>query len=244
MNCGDPREKSSLEEIRNRFDADVERFSNLETGQISTIDAPLAMELITQAAVAVTQPIGRILDLGCGAGNNTIRLLQAYPHSPDCDLCDLSRPMLDRARERISRETSGEIRCWHGDLAALDFPSEAYDVVLAAAVLHHLRGEEEWRAAFEKIYRCLRPGGSFWITDLVQHENEAVQRLMWDRYAAYLEGAGGLEYRRGIFANIEREDSPRSVVFQLDLLRQAGFEQVDLLHKNSCFAAFGGVKAR
>lgn len=40
--------KSSIDEIRNRFDNDVERFSNLEKGQSATIDAPLAMELITQ----------------------------------------------------------------------------------------------------------------------------------------------------------------------------------------------------
>ena len=40
--------KSTLEEIRERFDNDVERFSNLETGQSATVDAPLAMELVTQ----------------------------------------------------------------------------------------------------------------------------------------------------------------------------------------------------
>jgi tRNA (cmo5U34)-methyltransferase len=42
--------KSSTNEIKERFDNDVERFSDLETGQTATIDAPLAMELITQAA--------------------------------------------------------------------------------------------------------------------------------------------------------------------------------------------------
>ena len=68
--------KSTIDEIRDRFDGDVERFSNLETGQSATIDAPLAMELITQAAVASSSPIGRVLDIGCGAGNNTIRLRQ------------------------------------------------------------------------------------------------------------------------------------------------------------------------
>jgi tRNA (cmo5U34)-methyltransferase len=31
-------------------------------------------------------------------------------------------------------------------------------------------------------------------------------------------------------------------MFQLDLLRQVGFQQVEILHKNSCFAAFGGIK--
>jgi tRNA (cmo5U34)-methyltransferase len=35
-------QKSSIDEIQKRFDQDVERFSNLDTGQAATIDAPLA----------------------------------------------------------------------------------------------------------------------------------------------------------------------------------------------------------
>ena len=31
-------------------------------------------------------------------------------------------------------------------------------------------------------------------------------------------------------------------MFQLDLLRTVGFAQVEVLHKNSCFAAFGAIK--
>ena len=31
--------------------------------------------------------------------------------------------------------------------------------------------------------------------------------------------------------------------FLLELLRRVGFPQVELLHKNSCFAAFGAVKS-
>ena len=50
------------------------------------------------------------------------------------------------------------------------------------------------------------------------------------------------EYRDKVFAYIDREDSPRPVTYQLDLLRSVGFDTVDLLHKNSCFAAFGAVK--
>ena len=41
-------DKSTLDQIRERFDQDVERFSKLETGQTATQDAPLAMRLITQ----------------------------------------------------------------------------------------------------------------------------------------------------------------------------------------------------
>jgi len=73
--------KSSIETIRDRFDGDVERFSDLETGQAATIDAPLAMELITEAAMRANPRISRILDIGCGAGNNTIKLLQSCGYS-------------------------------------------------------------------------------------------------------------------------------------------------------------------
>ena len=40
--------KSSVAEIRARFDNDVERFANLETGQSATVDAPLVLELIAR----------------------------------------------------------------------------------------------------------------------------------------------------------------------------------------------------
>jgi tRNA (cmo5U34)-methyltransferase len=46
--------KSTVDEIRQRFDADVERFSNLDTGQSATVDAPLAMALVAQAAAALS----------------------------------------------------------------------------------------------------------------------------------------------------------------------------------------------
>ena len=49
--------KSTVEEIRARFDADVERFSNLETGQLATVDAPLVLDLVTQAAAAANLPV-------------------------------------------------------------------------------------------------------------------------------------------------------------------------------------------
>jgi tRNA (cmo5U34)-methyltransferase len=39
--------KSTLEEIEQRFDADVERFSDLNTSQANTLDAVFNMELIT-----------------------------------------------------------------------------------------------------------------------------------------------------------------------------------------------------
>jgi len=234
--------KSTTEEIRQRFDNDVERFSQLATGQTATIDAPLAMDLITSAAISSTIPISRVLDIGCGAGNNTIKLRESAGRNFDIDLVDLSQPMLDRAAERLSQVNSGTVTVHHEDFRAASLPAASFDVILAAAVLHHLRDNSDWQAAFEKLYSLLKPGGSVWITDMVAHETQAVQDLMWKRYGEYLESLDGADYRDKVFAYIDREDSPRPVTWQLDLLRQVGFQKVELLHKNSCFAAFGAIK--
>ncbi|MEL7500591.1 MAG: class I SAM-dependent methyltransferase [Planctomycetota bacterium] len=234
--------KSTTNEIRERFDHDVERFSCLETGQVATIDAPLTMVLITMAAASATSSIGKVLDIGCGAGNNTILLRQQLGHDFDVDLLDLSQPMLDRAVERVNEVNGGVANPICGDFRDAIPNDGQYDVVLAAAVLHHLRDDDDWKTAFEKLYRILVPGGSVWITDLVSHEADAIHQMMWHRYGEYLSSVDGIGYRDKVFAYIDKEDSPRPVTYQLDLLRQAGFSHVELLHKNSCFAAFGALK--
>jgi len=92
--------KSTVDQIRERFDGDVERFSNLETGQSATIDAPLSLALIAEAASRVTTRATSLLDVGCGAGNYTLKVLERLPNL-DVTLIDLSRPMLDRAVGRM-----------------------------------------------------------------------------------------------------------------------------------------------
>lgn len=233
--------KSTVDEIRQRFDADVERFSNLETGQSATVDAPLVMALVAQAAAATTPHARHVLDVGCGAGNYTLKLLERLP-SLDITLIDLSQPMLDRARERVSQATSGRIATIQGDIRKVDLPDQAFDIVLAAAVLHHLRADQEWREVFEKFHRILRPGGSVWVFDLVESSIPAVQKLMHQQYGDYLTRLKDESCRDHVFAYVEKEDTPRPLLFQLDLLRQVGFAQVEVLHKNLCFAAFGAIK--
>ncbi|SMG28154.1 tRNA (cmo5U34)-methyltransferase [Sphingobacterium psychroaquaticum] len=234
--------KSTLLEIEQRFDADVERFSNLETGQQTTLDAAFNMELITTSIARMyPQPI-RVLDIGCGAGNYMVKLLQKKK-SIDITLVDLSQPMLDRALARVGAVNAGTTDALKGDFRTIDLKEGAYDVIVTTAVLHHLRDDADWADSFGRLYRLLKPGGSLWVFDLIQQHTAALQDYIYkDLYGTYLTGLKDEAYRDAVFAYIEKEDSPRSLVYQLDLLRSVGFSTVDILHKNLCFASYVGMK--
>ncbi|HEY9560363.1 MAG TPA: methyltransferase domain-containing protein [Anseongella sp.] len=234
--------KSSVEKIAGRFDHDVERFSNLESGQQTTIDATVHMDLITDSIVALHPELQTVLDVGCGAGNYTLKLLSK--RAPlDCTLVDLSLPMLQRAKERIEKVNSGSVNTVHGDIRLAELKVNHYDAIMAAAVLHHLRDDEDWEHVFTRLYRLLKPGGSLWISDLTVQQTPAIQRLIYEkRFGDYLVRLGDEAYKRKVFAYIEEEDSPRSVNYQMKLLERTGFRTVELLHKNLCFASFGAIK--
>jgi len=233
--------KSTPAQIRERFDNDVERFSNLTTGQSAQIDSPLILDLISSSAAATNPDATQLLDVGCGAGNYTLKLLQKLPNL-NVSLIDLSKPMLDRAVQRIRPATTGTIEPMQGDIRDLDLPHNQFDIILAAAVLHHLRGEEEWRAVFRKLHAALKPKGSLWVSDFISHQLPQVQQIMWERYGQYLTSLKDEKYRDHVFAYTDQEDTPRDLLFQFETLRFAGFEKIDLLHKNNCFAAFGAIK--
>ena len=232
--------KSTVQQIRERFDNDVERFSNLETGQTATMDSAMVLDLIAQTAAKTNPDAKSILDVGCGAGNYTLKVLEYLP-GLDSTLVDLSAAMLERAETRVAA-TAGKVATLQGDIRELELGAEQFDVIVAAAVLHHLREDAEWELVFKKFYRSLRPGGAIWISDLVSHAVPVIQEVMWRRYGDYLSTFKGEDYRDHVYAYVEREDTPKPLLFQCDLLRRVGFREVEILHKNAVFAAFGAIK--
>ena len=45
-----------------------------------------------------------------------------------------------------------------------------------------------------------------------------------------------------VLADVDREDTPTPLTYQLQMARQAGFSQVDVRLKHACFAAYGEVE--
>ncbi|HEV2472826.1 MAG TPA: class I SAM-dependent methyltransferase [Chthonomonadales bacterium] len=234
--------KSTVEEIRKRFDKDIERFSDVKVGQATWVDSPLILELLTRCAAEVTPGARSVVDIGCGAGNYTLKLLELLPDL-DVTLLDLSRPMLDRAVERVSAVTRGVVTTVQGDIRETELGEDRFDIAITGAALHHLRSEEEWRFVFAKIYRSLRAGGGFWLADYIEQSIPQVQSLMWRRWGEYLTSLKDEAYRDHVYGYVMKEDTPRDLLFQADMLRGAGFGSVDILHKSSLFGAMGAVKA-
>ena len=233
--------KSTIEEIKERFDNDVERFSNLDTGQLTTIDAKISLELITEASKRLVPNAENLLDIGCGGGNYSLMMLSKIPNL-NCTLVDLSKPMLDKAFERVSIQTNKNVEILQGDIRDVELSENHFDIILAGAVLHHLREDKDWETTFSKIYRLLKPGGCFMISDLITQDTALLSEYTWERYGEYLEGLGGKAYRKEVLDYVAKEDSPRSMNYQLDLMKKVGFRSVEILHKNMCFGAFGGIK--
>ncbi|MSU64095.1 MAG: class I SAM-dependent methyltransferase [Pedosphaera sp.] len=233
--------KSTVEQIRERFDNDVERFSHLDIGNTAQVDSVLSLELIAEAAAAANPEAQTLLDIGCGAGNYSLKVLGNIP-TVDVTLTDLSQPMLERACLRVSGATSGKVRTIQADIREIDLGEAQFDIIVASSVFHHLRTDAEWRSVFIKLHRALKPGGTIWIFDLIQHVMPRVEQRMWERYGRYLTGVKDEAYRNLVFSYIEQEDTPKPLTFQLDLLRSVGFREIEVLHKNVSFAAFGARK--
>jgi tRNA (cmo5U34)-methyltransferase len=235
------KNKSSVAEIRDRFDKDVERFSNLDSGQVSTIDAKISLELITEAARRIRPDAETMLDIGCGAGNYTLMMLSKM-NNLQCTLVDLSKPMLDKAYERVSRVTEKKAEAVQGDIRDIHLKENYFDIILAGAVLHHLRDDADWEFTFRKLFGILKPGGCLMISDLVTQDVETLNQYIWEKYGDYLENLGGREYRDKVLDYVGKEDSPRSLTYQVQLMKKIGFRDTEILHKNLCFAAFAGIK--
>ena len=114
----------------------------------------------------------RVLDCAAGTG----RFSLAAAKRAGSVLCtDLSPSMLDRARKKARRRGLTNVAFASRDLTALPDPDGAFDVVIAANVLHLLAEPEH---AVRELWRVAAPGGTLILPTYLQGETGAVYGAM------------------------------------------------------------------
>lgn len=111
--------------------------------------------LIDQAELGPGQ---RVLEIGCGTGNLTIR---AKRTGAEVIGSDPDPRALDRARKK-----GPDVKFERGYAQKLPYPDASFDRVLSSLMFHHL-DEDAKEATAAEVSRVLRPGGSLHLVDFV-----------------------------------------------------------------------------
>ena len=130
--------------------------------------------------MAVLQRETRVLDLATGTGD--LAFLAAKTARTVVGL-DITKRMLELAA--VKRTESGGPHFLQGDMMALPFPPESFDVVSTG---YGIRNVPALAPALDEIARVLRPGGRFLSLDFDRPGNGLVRAI----YFAYLTVVGSI----------------------------------------------------
>lgn len=196
--CGSVESKAEVYNIMS------ESYEQLE-GYNADADLGLGCGLPTQ--YARIRRGDTVLDLGSGAGNDCFVARQEAGEGGRIIGLDFTPEMIGRARENARKLGFSNVEFILGDIEQMPIPGDTADVVVSNCVLNLVPGK---RQAFSEIFRVLKPGGHFSISDIVlQGELPTPLQHAAEMYAGCVAGA------------IQKTD-------YLGLIREAGFEGIEV----------------
>lgn len=114
---------------------------------------------------------GRILDAGCGTGNN----LGYYPRSASVLGVDNSEPMLKTARKKVGDLKNIEIK--EMDVIKIELPNNHFDVVVASFLLCTMPMKYE-KLALKELIRVAKPGAKLYFLEYIYSKNKTRKFFM------------------------------------------------------------------
>lgn len=139
----------------------------------------------------------KLLDIGCGTGNHTLQLAKLF--DGNITALDSHQAFMDKLQNRLEKEgVADKIDCVIGDMGAMNFEEESFNVIWAEGSIFILgleKGLKEWR-------KFLAPGGLIALSDLFWFKPSPPEELkaLWDQQCPWmvdLEGARKIVERSG-----------------------------------------------
>lgn len=194
----------------------------------------------------------RVLDIGCGTGLLSLKILQRA----DCSILgiDNSSEMLKIFKEKIKKlRLKEKVSLRLMDAGALNFKEGSFDKAVSSVVLHHLKDK---RGMIKGVYRALKPGGTFIIGEMDMdstgsHKDAArlrrIMRVLEQEWIPALRDvsveAFEKMYDNGKKHILNRGEYSISLRQWAGLLRKAGF-RVTAIKRVPHYDAFGIVIAK
>jgi SAM-dependent methyltransferase len=163
-------------------------------GHVDEADLGLGCGLPTQYAGLA--PGQTVVDLGSGAGNDVFIARAAVGEKGRVIGVDMTPEMIAKARENAGRRGFGNVEFRLGDIESLPVDDAAADVVVSNCVLNLVPDKKR---AFAEIFRILKPGGHFCVSDIVlEGKLPAKLRGLAELYVGCVAGAVAYEEYMGI----------------------------------------------
>jgi len=109
------------------------------------------------------EPGERVLDLGSGAGTDSLIAAQMVGEEGHVTGIDMTREMLAKARAAAAEMKATNVEFIESEAERLPFPDASFDVIISNGVIDLIPDKD---AVFAELFRLLTPGGRMQIADV------------------------------------------------------------------------------